>query len=252
MPVRKSQRFFDPTNVVGEKGNCDDVEPDIAHGDVQLNESHEESPLASDVPQSEPVVSGSTEDVSAFVKRKKLSQDLYRSTERHSKERILEGKKPFLVEVSRDGEPIGKNAARWASELGVRCRAHLDICKSNFAEQDPHHVESVIQKMENVFDTIGGQISRKYYKHKMRLLMNNFRYMCRKAIMEGKESLDNTLSPKQWEKLKESMHSEEYLTKSNKGKRARDSVKAEYTFGRGGLQAKINKFGVSVWLFGSI
>ena len=61
--------------------------------------------------------------------------------------------------------------------------------------------------------------------------MNNFRYMCRKEIVEGKESLDNTLSPKQWEKLKESMHSKEYLTKSNKGKRARDSVKAEYTFG---------------------
>ena len=86
----------------------------------------------------------------------------------------------------------------------------------------------------------------------MRLLMNNFRYMCKKETMEGKESLDNTLSPKQWERLKESMHSEEYLTKNNKGKRARDSVKAEYTFGRGGLHAKIKKFGVSVWLFGSI
>ena len=85
--------------------------------------------------------------------------------------------------------------------------------------------------MENFFDTIDGQISRKYYKHKMRLLMNNFRYMCRKAIMEGKYSLNNTLSPKQWEKLKKSIHSEQYLTKSNKGKRARDSVKAEYTFG---------------------
>ena len=110
-----------------------------------------------------------------------------------------------MVEVSRDGEPIGKNAARWASELGVRCRAHLDICKSNFVQKDPRNVEYVIQKMENSFDTVGGKISRKYYKHKMRLLMNSFRYNCRKKIMEGKEMLDSTLSPKQWEALKESM-----------------------------------------------
>lgn len=263
LPIRRSQRLCDPTNV-GEKVSYDDVQPDIAYGDgqpdiplgdvqpdiahddVQPNEILKESSLIFDVPQNVPISSGSTEDVSAFVKRKKLSQDLYRSTERHAKERILEGKKPFVVEVSRDGEPIGKNAARWASELGVRSRAHLDICKSNFSEQDPQHVEFVIQKMENAFDTIGGQISRKYYKNKMRLLMNNFRYNCRKTIMEGKERLDSTLSPKQWETLKESMHYEEYLRKSNRGKRARENVRAEYTFGRGGLQAKINKFEVSM------
>ena len=45
------------------------------------------------------------------------------------------------------------------------------------------------------------------------------------------------------------MHCEEYLTKSNRGKRARDSVRAEYTYGRGGLQAKMDKVGVSVTFF---
>jgi hypothetical protein len=113
-------------------------------------------------------------------------------------------------------------------------------------------VENVIQKMENDFETTGGKISRKYYKQKMRLLMNNFRYNCRKTIMEGKEKLDSTLSPKQWEALKESMCSEEYLTKRNRGKRERDNVRDAYTFGRGGLQAKMAKFAVSVWIFGSI
>jgi hypothetical protein len=127
--------------------------PDVAkeHA-ILVNESHEERPLASGVPQSTLVASttfdgtctGSArnigsglEDVSASIKRQRLSQYLYISTERNAKERKLEGKNPFLVEVSRDGEPIGKNVARWASELGVRCRAHLDICKSSFAEKDP-------------------------------------------------------------------------------------------------------------------
>ena len=39
---------------------------------------------------------------------------------------------------------------------------------------------------------------------------------------------------------------EEYLTKSNRCKRERDSVRAEYTYGRGGLQDKMDKIGVSV------
>jgi hypothetical protein len=107
-----------------------------------------------------------------------------------------------LFEVSRDGESIGKNVARWTSELGVRCRAHLDICKSSFVEKDPRNVENVIQKMENYFETTSGKISRKYYKQKIRLLMNNFRYNCKKTITEGKEKLDSTISLKKWEALK--------------------------------------------------
>ena len=232
-----------------------DVLPDIGHPDEQPDEHHKENPLESTMPPHTTVVvpiildeiggstkdidGGSREDVPTTIKRQRLSQTLYRSTEKKAKERVLEGKKPFVVEVSRDGEPIGYNAARWATELGIRCRAHLDICKSNFTEQDPRNVEFVIQKMENAFDIIGAQISRRHYKNKIRLLMNNFRYHCRKLIIEGKEKSDSTLSLKKWEELKESMRSEEYLTKSNRGKRARDSVRAEYTYGRGGLQAKM-------------
>jgi hypothetical protein len=75
--------------------------------------------------------------VDAFIKRQRLSQDLYKYIERNEKERKLEVKKPFFLELSRDGEPIGKNATTWAFELGVRCQAHLDIFKSNFVEKDP-------------------------------------------------------------------------------------------------------------------
>ena len=42
------------------------------------------------------------------------------------------------------------------------------------------------------------------------------------------------------------MHSEEYLSKSNRGKKERDSVRAKYTYGRDGLQAKMDKIGVCV------
>ena len=100
--------------------------------------------------------------------------------------------------------------------------------------------------MENSFDIIGGKISRRHYNNKMRLFMNNFRYHCWKLIIEGKENSYSTLSLKKWEELKESMCCEEYLTKCNRGKRARDSVRAEYTYGKGGLQTKMDKIGVSV------
>ena len=155
-----------------------------------------------------------------------------------------------MVEVSKDGEPIGKNAVRWSSELGTRCRAHLDICKSKFLDQDPQIVDNVIQKMENSFETIGGKISRKYYKQKMRTMMNTYWYNCRKLIIKGKNRTNSPLSPKQWEALKETMCSKEYLTKRNRGMKSRDNVRAPYTFGRGGLHAKIDKLTVSVvfWL----
>lgn len=176
-------------------------------GEFQETERNEEILLASNVPitssdgtnKSEKNIGNglNMEGVPAFVKRRRLSQNLYRSTERDAKQRKLEGKKPFLVEVSRDGEPIGKNVARWASELGMRCRTHLDICKTKFADQDPRNVETVIQKMENNFETTGGKISRRYYKKKMRILMNNFRYTCRKTIMDGKDRLQSNLSPRQ-------------------------------------------------------
>lgn len=61
------------------------------------------------------------------------------------------------------------------------------------------------------------------------------------TIMDGRDRLQSTLSPRQWEALKESMSFEEYLIKSCRGKRARDNVIAGYTFGRGGLQAKKDK-----------
>jgi len=104
--------------------------------------------------------------------------------------------------------------------------------------------------MENYFEIVGGQISRKYYKSYMRLLMNNYRYNCRKLIIKGKDRKKSTLSPKQWEELKETMHSEAYFTNRNKGMKARDNERAPYTFGRGGLQDKREKMTVSVsfWL----
>jgi hypothetical protein len=126
---------------------------------VSVNASHEEITLTSVLHQNSPVASfeetGSAKNIVsgsqymfAFVKRKILSQGLYRCIERNAKERKKEGKKSFLVEVLKDGDPIGKNAARWASELGTRCRAHLDICRSNFLDQDPRIVDNVIQKMD--------------------------------------------------------------------------------------------------------
>lgn len=152
--------------------------------------------------------------------------------------------------MSKDGEPIGPNAARWASKLGTTCRDDFDICKSKFSDQDPRIVDNIIQKMENCFEIVHGIISRKYYKQKMIILMNTYRYNCRKLIMEGKERTNSTLSPKQREVLKETMLSEEYLTKRDRDMKVRDNVRTPYTFGRGGLQAKIDKLTVSVafWL----
>ena len=137
-----------------------DVLLDIGHPDEQPDEHHKENPLESIVPphtivtvpfvldeiggSTKNIDGGSREDVPTTVKRQRLSQTLYRSIEKKSIERVLEGKKPFVVEVLRDGEPIWYNATRWATELGIRCRAHLDICKSNFTEQDPRNVEFVI------------------------------------------------------------------------------------------------------------
>jgi hypothetical protein len=153
--------------------------PDVAKENyVLVNASHEEITLTSVVHPNSPVASldetGSTknivtgsQDLSAFVKRQISSQGLYRCTKRNAKEIKIKGKNPFLVEVLKYGEPIGKNATRWALDLGTRCRAHLDICKSNFLDRDPQIVDNVIQKIENSFETVGGKISRKYYKQKM-------------------------------------------------------------------------------------
>ena len=79
--------------------------------------------------------------------------------------------------------------------------------------------------MENVFETVGGRISVKYYKYRMRVLMNNFGHKCRKLILDGKYR-ESSLTPKQWEYLKESMCAEEFLVKSVRGKKIRDFVKA--------------------------
>ena len=43
--------------------------------------------------------------------------------------------------------------------------------------------------------------------------------------MEGKERTDSTISPKQWEALKETMRSEEYFSKRNRGLKARVNVR---------------------------
>ena len=92
----------------------------------------------------------------AFIKRQIWRQDWYISIERNEKEIKLVGKNPFLVEVSNEGEPIGKNVRRWSTKMGTRYMAHLDSCKSNFAELDPRSMENFIQKMENSFDIVGG------------------------------------------------------------------------------------------------
>ena len=72
------------------------------------------------------------------------------------KEIKLEGKNPFLVEVSNDGEPTVQHAAKWAIELGTRCRVHLNVWKSNFAEQAPRSVQNAIHKMENALILLVG------------------------------------------------------------------------------------------------
>ena len=157
---------------------------------------------------------------------------MYRSIEREAKERKSEGNKDYLVEV-KYGEPIGPNASRWASELGTRVRSHLDVTKANFSDQDERNADEVIQQLENVFETVGGSIYTKYYKKKMRKLINNFRHKCRKLILDGKYR-DNYLNPIQWEDLKETMRAKEYFQKSTKGKKARDNVKDRFILGRGG------------------
>ena len=60
--------------------------------------------------------------------------------------------------------------------------------------------------------------------------MNNYRHTCKKIITEEKERTDSTLTPKQWNELKESMCSEDFLTKSTRGKKARNNVKVPYVF----------------------
>jgi hypothetical protein len=151
-----------------------------------------------------------------------------------------------LVEV-KDGVPTGPNASRWASELGMRIRSYLDVTKVNFADQDPRNVDRVIQQMEDAFETVGGRISTKYYKHRMRKLINNFRYTCRKLILDGKDR-DCSLTPKQWEDLKESMCVEGWLEKSKSEKKSRDNVRTRIIIGWGGLRAKEHMF-VSIWIF---
>ena len=99
----------------------------------------------------------SSKDPSPFIRRHKIIQGLYRSTQRKEKERKLEGKKAYVVEVI-DGEPTGPNASRWSSELGTRIRSYLDVKKSTSTDQDPRNVDLVIQQMENVFETVGGKI----------------------------------------------------------------------------------------------
>jgi len=188
----------------------------------------------------------SSKDPSPFVRRRRIIQGLYRSTQREAKERKLEGKKAYVVEVI-DGEPTGPNASRWSSELGTRIRSYLDVTKSTFTDQDPRNVDLVIQQMENVFETVGGRISVKYYKYRMRVLMNNFRHKCRKLILDGKDR-ESSLTPKQWEDLKESMHDEDFLEKSARGKKGRNLVKDRYFLGRGGLRAK-QHICVSIWCF---
>ena len=151
-----------------------------------------------------------------------------------------------MVEV-RDGEPVGSNASRWASELGTRVRSHLDVAKAIFLYQDERNVDQVIQQMKNVFENVGGRISTKYYKNMMRKLINNFSYKCRKLILDGKYR-DNYLTPRQWEDLKETMCVEEYFQKSTKGKKARNNVKDRFILGYGGWRAIQNMF-VSIWIF---
>ena len=100
----------------------------------------------------------------------------------------------YLVDV-KYGEPVGPNASRWASDLGTKVRPRLDVTKANFLDEDERNADQVIQQMENVFETIGGRISTKYYKNKRRKLINNFRNKCRKLILDGKDR-DICLNPR--------------------------------------------------------
>ena len=106
----------------------------------------------------------------------------------------------------------------------MRISSYLDATKYNFIDQNPRNVDLVIQQMENAFQTVGGRISIKYYKYLMRVLMNNFRHKCRKLILDGKDR-EISLTPIQWEDLKESMCDEDFLAKSARGKKGRDIVK---------------------------
>ena len=63
-----------------------------------------------------------------------------------------------MVEV-RYGEPVGPNASSWDPELGMRIRSHLDVTNAHYLDQDEINVDKVIQKMENVFETIDRRIS---------------------------------------------------------------------------------------------
>ena len=85
--------------------------------------------------------------------------------------------------------------------------------------------------MDNEFEPIGGKISRKCYLNRMRILMNNSIHSCRKNIIDGKYRSNSIIYPKQWEDLMETMCSEEYFSKSTKGKKASKSVRDAYTFG---------------------
>ena len=80
--------------------------------------------------------------------------------------------------------------------MDMRIRSYLDVTKVNFADQDTRNVDRVIQQLEDAFGIVGGRISTKYYKHRMRKMINNFRYTCRKLILDGKD-WDCGLNPKQ-------------------------------------------------------
>jgi len=136
----------------------------------------------------------SSDDMPTSIQKRRMIQGLFRSTKRESRERKLERKKAYFLEV-KDGGLVGSNAARWALKLGTRVSYHLDVTKSNFADQDEISVDLVIRQMENSFETFGGRITTKYYKFRMRKLINNFMPKCRKSILDGKEK-DNSVTPK--------------------------------------------------------
>jgi len=102
--------------------------------------------------------------------------------------------------------------------------SHFDVTNSNFSYQYPINVDQAIQKMENVIETIGGRISTKYYKQRMVILMNNFRHKCKKLILDRKYR-ESSLTPKEWEYLKETLCSEDYLETSTRGKKSIDILK---------------------------
>ena len=111
-----------------------------------------------------------------------------------AKERKSEGKKAHVVKV-KHGHPTRPKSSRWSTELGMRIRSYLDVTKSTFTDQDLSNVDLVIQQMENVFEIVGGRISIKYYKYRMRILMNNFKHKCRKLILDGKDR-ESIFTPK--------------------------------------------------------